>query len=1138
MCDLSIMWAKPIRRASVDVGDWLRSLGLSQYDAAFRENGIDADVLLDLTDADLEELGVPLGHRKRLLRAIADLGTPATGSSPSAAVNSSPAPDAAERRQLTIMFCDLVGSTALAGRLDLEDVRRVIAAYHKCCATLIAGNGGFVAKYMGDGVLAYFGYPQAHEHDAERAVRAGLSIVEAAPKLETSAGAPVHVRVGIATGIVVVGDLLGSGTAQERGVVGDTPNLAARLQGIAEPDSVILADGTRKLLGDLFELVDLGPQQLKGVAGPTRAWVVLRESSQESRFEALHGGGLTPLVGREEEIELLHQRWTKAKAGMGQIVLFSGEAGIGKSRLTAAFAERLAGASHVRLRYFCSPQHADSALHPIIGHIERAASLLREDDAKTRLDKLDALLATSGASREDAALLAEMLSLPNDGRHPALDLSPQQRRQKTLDALVGRIEGVARRTPVLMIFEDAHWADPSSLEVFGRLIEKSEGLRVLLLVTFRPEFAAPWVGREHVTSVTINRLTAREVAAVIDRVAGDRPLAESIRQDIVERTDGIPLFVEEMTKAALEAEGDCAAARTIASVPLPAPAVPASLHASLMARLDRLGPAKAIAQIGAAIGREFSHALLAHVARWPELDLASALDRLVGSGLLFQQGAPPHSTYLFKHALVQDTAYGTLLREPRRALHARVAEAIARQFPDVAESQPELLARHCAQAGLMERAAILWGKAGERSLARSALLEAEAQLTRALAEVAALPGTPALRREQIKLQVALANARMHAKGYAASETKAAFQQARTFVERAEALGEPLEDPLVLFSVLYGFWAANLMAFRGDPMRELSAQFLVLAEKQRAAVPIVIGHRLVGVSLLHMGDVERGRAHFDRAIALYDPTSHRLLATRFGVDFGTLPRAWRAFALWLLGYPEAARASADRAIENARELGHVPTLMSTLATTLWTYIFRGSTTETRVYADELIALADQTGSSHWKAIGMLFRGASCALAGDASDAVQEITSSLHSFRSMGASLSISFFLSALGKANAHLGQLDEAWRCIDEATATVEASGESWNEPDIHRTAGEIALMSPAPDAAKAQTHFERALSIARAQQARSWELRAAVSLARLWRDQGRRAEAHDLLAPVYGWFTEGFDTRDLKEARALLEELA
>ena len=410
----------------MDVGAWLRNLGLGQYEAAFRENEIDAEVLPDLTDADFEKLGVLMGHRKRLLKAIAGLSSADRERAPGQPVAKiePPATDVAERRQLTVMFCDLVGSTALAARLDPEDMREIIAAYHKCCATLIARNGGFVAKYMGDGVLAYFGYPQAHEHDAERAVRAGLAIVEAAPKLETAAGGPLHVRVGIATGIVVVGDLLGSGESQERGVVGDTPNLAARLQGIAEPDSVVIAESTRKLLGDLFELRDLGPQDLKGVAGPTRAYAALRESAQESRFEALHAGGLTALVGREEESELLLRRWAKAKAGEGQVVLLSGEAGIGKSRLTAAFLERLAGEPHARLRYFCSPQHTDSALYPIIGQMERAAGLAREDDAKARLDKLDALLATSATSREDAALLADMLSLPNDGRYPALEPGP------------------------------------------------------------------------------------------------------------------------------------------------------------------------------------------------------------------------------------------------------------------------------------------------------------------------------------------------------------------------------------------------------------------------------------------------------------------------------------------------------------------------------------------------------------------------------------------------------------------------------------------------------------------------------------------------------------------------------------------
>ena len=792
----------------MDVGDWLRGLGLGQYEAVFRQSEIDGEVLPELTDQHLKDLGVSLGHRLKILRAIqALLGTAPSLEQPT--VKPEPkAHDTVERRQLTVMFCDLVGSTAMSARLDPEDMRGIIGAYHKCCASLIERNGGFVAKYMGDGVLTYFGYPQAHEHDAERAVRAGLAIVEAAPKLDTTAAAPLHVRVGIATGIVVVGDLLGSGEAQERGVVGDTPNLAARLQSIASPDSVVIAEGTRKLLGDLFELVDLGPQDLRGVAGPTRAWAALRESAQESRFEALHAGGLIPLVGREEETELLLRRWAEAKAGEGQVVLISGEAGIGKSRLTAALLERLAGEPHVRMRYFCSPQYVDSALYPIIGHMDRAARLLREDDTKTKLDKLDALLATSSTSREDAALLAEMLSLPNDGRYPALELAPQQRRQKTMEALIGQIEVISRHTPALMIFEDAHWADPSSLELFGRLVDKINALRVLLFVNFRPEFAAPWPGRPHVTALTINRLAPREAMALVDRVAGDKPLPANVRQDIIERADGIPLFVEEMTKAVLEAEGEGAAARAIASIPSPALAVPASLHASLMARLDRLGKAKGVAQIGAAIGREFSYALLAPVTRLPERELAAALDRLLQSGLMSREGVPPHATYLFKHALVQDAAYGTLLREQRRALHSRIAEALENEFATIVEAQPELLARHCTEAGLIERAANLWGMAGQRSLARSALIEAEAQFRRALDQIAALPGTPDLRREQINSRIGLANTLIYTRGYSAPETEDALEQARASIARAEALGEAVEDPLALFSVLYGFWVAN------------------------------------------------------------------------------------------------------------------------------------------------------------------------------------------------------------------------------------------------------------------------------------------------------------------------------------------
>jgi class 3 adenylate cyclase/predicted ATPase len=1119
----------------LDIDGWLRGIGLAQYAEMFRANDIDIELLGRLTNDDLKDIGVAsFGHRKKLLEAIAALVVAPEAPSPIPVAAMDPkTQDTAERRQVTVMFSDLVGSTALSARMDPEDLREVISAYQRCVAETVRRFDGFVAKYMGDGVLVYFGYPQAHEDDAERAVRAGLELIGAVSALKPNA--PLQTRVGIATGLVVVGDLVGSGEAQERGIVGETPNLAARLQGIAEPNMVVIAEDTRKLLGNLFELQDLGAKDLKGIAGPVRAWAAVRASSVESRFEALHTTGLTALVGREEELELLLRRWSRAKTGEGQVVLLSGEAGIGKSRLTAALLERLASEPHTRLRYFCSPQHTDSALYPVISQMERAAGLAHGDTAQAKLDKLDAVLAQTSTPIQEAALFAEMLSLPNDGRYPALDLAPEQRRQRTLEALTAQLAGLARQQPVLMIFEDAHWIDPTSLEAFGRTVDRIKTLSVLLIVTFRPDFNAPWVGHSHVMFLALNRLGECETAAIIADLVGNKGLPADVMAEILERTDGIPLFVEEMTKAVLEAEGEGEARRTVAAVPSPALAVPASLHASLMARLDRLGPAKEVAQIGAAIGREFSHALLAAVARKPEAELSAALERLIGAGLLSRQGVPPHATYLFKHALVQDAAYGTLLREPRRALHARIAETLESQFAEIVERQPELLARHCTEAGLIEKAARLWGKAGQRSLARSALIEAVEQLRRALEQIATLPGTPALRREEIKLQVALANALMHTKGYAAPEPKAAVEQARLLIERAEALGEPPEDPLLLFSVFYGLWVANFVAFDGDVSRDLAAQFLALAEKQGTTVPLMIGHRLMATSLVGTGDIAKARAHCDKAIALYDPAEHRPLATRFGQDVGVAILFWRSWALWLLGYPEVALADADDALKNAREIGHAGTLMYILAT--WTHIQCGDYAIAVAQSQELLALADEKGAPLWKALGMMAQGAVLAPTGNASDASKMLTSGITAYRSTGSTLYLPFYLSYLAHARAELGQFDDARRCIGEAMTTVETTNERWFEPDIHRKAGEIALMSPEPDAAKAQAYFERALAVARKQQAKSLELRAAMSMARLWRDQGKRQQAHDLLAPVYGWFTEGFDTLDLKEAKALLDEL-
>jgi class 3 adenylate cyclase/predicted ATPase len=1033
------------------VADWLERLGLSQYARCFAENDISFVILPDLTDQDLEKIGVAsLGHRRLLLRSIAELKivdktTLASDVAPSAPPAAATM-DIAERRQVTVMFSDLVGSTALSARMDPEDLREVISAYQKCVAETVQRFGGFVAKYMGDGVLVYFGYPLAHEDDAERAVRAGLALVKAITDLKTHA--PLQTRVGIATGLVVVGDLTGSGEAQERGIVGETPNLAARLQGVAEANSVVIAEGTRKLVGNLFDLDDLGAQDLKGVTGPVRAWVARRPASVESRFEAFHAAGLTELVGREEELELLLRRWSKAKTGGGQVVLLFGEAGIGKSRLTAALMERLTGEPHIRLRYFCSPQHTDSALHPIIGQMERAAGLAHGDTAQLKLDKLDALLAPTSTSKQDGALFAEMLSLPNDGRYPALNMDPQQRRQKTLEALTAQLEALSRQKPALMIFEDAHWTDPTSLETFGRVVDGVRSLPVLLIVTFRPEFEPPWIGRHYVAALTINRLAQHDVEAMIGRVVGNKLIPAGVRKDIIERTDGIPLFVEEMTKAVLEAESEEEAQGTGATVPS-ALAVPASLHASLMARLDRLGAAREVAQIGAAIGREFSHALLAAVIPKPEADLGSALERLIDAGLLFRQGVPPHVTYLFKHALVQDAAYGTLLRDSRRALHARIAETLEGQFADIADTQPELLARHCTEAGLIEKAAGLWGKAGQRSLARAALVEGTKQIKRALDQIATVSATPALRGEEIKLEVAFANA---------------------------------------------------LALTGD---------------------------LVG-----------GKEHYDRALAIYDPAEHGRLMTSSGRDIRVTLLSVRSGCVWQLGYTAASRNDAELAVKNARETGHAATLMYPLLYSVVNHLRCGNYVAAHTQIDELAALADERGSPYWKAVGTAVKGWLFAETGKASDAVRAITSGITSLRSTGAVLYEPWHLWYLAMAYAELGEHENARRRIDDAIDTIERSKEKWCEAEVHRIAGEIALKSLPPDPEKAERCFDRALAVARQQQAKSWELRASMSVARLWRDQRKGQQAHELLAPVYGWFTEGFDTRDLKEAKALLEELA
>jgi class 3 adenylate cyclase/tetratricopeptide (TPR) repeat protein len=1126
------MWS-----ATMDVGVWLRSLGLARYEANFRDNDIEADVLPQLTADDLKDIGVTsVGDRRRLLTAIAARAE--TSAKMQGVVSHADAATGAERRPLTVMFCDLVGSTALSARLDPEDARATIVAYQRTVAATVQAYGGFIARFMGDGVVAYFGYPRALENDAERATRAGVAVVDALGKLRSPLDERLHVRVGIATGMAIVGDLIGSGESSERSVIGDTPNIAARLQSVARPDSVVISESTRRLIGDLFELENLGLQQLKGFEGTAPAFLVLRERSFESRFDALHPDGLTELVGREEELEILARRWAKAKAGKGHVVLISGEPGIGKSRLTIAFQERLAAEPHLRMRYFCSAENVDSAFRPIITHIARAAGIAPDGGAKESLDKLDSLLARNKTPAEDAALIADLLRLANDGRRPSIESPPQHRRQKTLAALVRQIETLSRDSPALLVLEDVHWADPSSLETFGRLIDVIDDLHALLVITYRPEFTPPWVGRPLATLLALRRLTREETHELVLRLVGNKLLPNDLRRDIVERADGVPLYAEEIAKAALEARDEIGAARAVRTASPAAHAVPASLHGPLMARLDRLGARKEVAQIGAAIGPEFSHQLVVAVAAKNESEVGEALDRLVQAGLASRHGVAPHATYLFKHALIRDAAYGALLREQRCALHAKIADALERTFPNLALSQPEVIARHCVEAGLIERAASLWGAAGRQSLAGCALVEAVQQLKRALELIESLPESKELRRNQIELQIALMTALYGVKGYGAPETTVALDRARSLIERSDALGEPVENPLAIFVVLDGLWTANYMAFDGDALLALCKQYVSLAGAQDNVDVKIAATVATALALCATGSLEAARAQFDRAVALFPSANADALIVLCGFDLRHIGLGNRGACLWLLGFPEAALSDCERAIADARDAKHAVTFLITVPVAITVLARLGRYDEAIALADQVEAVSDEKELAFVVVNVKLVRGFVLSLMGDASGAIRTILSIEETSRDMGLTFLTPFKKIILAEAYASQGQVELARGSVRDALEHIERTKETWAEAEVHRTAGEIALMESAERHADAEAHFQTALDVARSQKARSLELKAATSLARLRRDQGKRVVARDLLAPIYGWFTEGFNTPDLRDAKALLDELA
>ena len=1105
----------------MDVAEWLRKLGLEQYEPAFRENKIGADLLPSLTAEDLKDLGVILvGDRRRLLAAIAALHSMPAVEAAAQNARSAAKPEA-ERRQVTVMFCDLVGSTALASRLDPEDLREVIGSFQRRVAQTVARFDGFVAKYMGDGVLAYFGYPHAHEDDAEQAVRAGLALIDAVGELQ--APQRLQVRIGIATGLVVVGDLIGAGSAQEQAVVGETPNLAARLQALADPGAIVIAESTCRQIGARFEIHDLGPQSLKGFAEPQRAWRVLSENRALGRFEALRSG-TTPLVGRGEEMDLLLRRWGQAKAGSGRVVLMSAEPGVGKSRLTEALAEQIAAEPHVRLRYFCSPHHQNSALYPVIAQMERAAGFVREDSPDAKLAKLQALLAPTMPPIQDVVLLAEMLSLPAADIAPPLDVSPQRKKEKTFEVLLRQIERLSSQQPVLMVFEDIHWIDPSSRELLDRIIEQIANWPVLLVATFRPEFQPPWTGQPHVTTLALTRLDRHDTAAMVKTIAGTAALPTEIVQEIAERTDGVPLFVEELTKAVLESGTQ---ATTLSAAPHPALSVPATLHASLMARLDRLGAAaKDLAQTGAMIGREFGHELLASIADVPEPQLREALDRLTNSGLLFVRGTPPQSAYTFKHALVQNAAYGTLLRGRRHELHRRIAEALEARFPETAETQPELLAHHFTEAGLAEQAVVYWLKAGQQALARSATAEAVAQLRKGLDVLAGLPDGLWRRQQELDLQIALRPALTATKGFAAADVGDALARAR-------ALAEQIDRPEHLVTLTIGQWVFHLTRSEHRLALPLAEQIEKIGEARNDVAAQLQGRRAQGLTRCYLGEFVAARALLERCHGLSDP-AHRAVRGAGSEDPYALMLAHLAVTLAYLGCIDQARSRLDEALSEARRLKHAHTLAVVLIWATWIDSLTRSP-ELQRHAEELLALSTEQGFPFFLAGAIAFRGRSLTALAQAQEALELLTQGLMATRSTGAVSNTPIMLIWLAEAYARLGQSGEGLNCLAEAAQIIETTDERVHEAELHRVRGDF--LNATGDRATAERNYRQALAVAQRQSAKLFELRSATSLARLWRDQGKVADAQALLAPIYNWFTEGFDAPDLMEAKALLDDL-
>jgi predicted ATPase/class 3 adenylate cyclase len=1038
----------------------------------------------------------------------------------------------AERRRLSVMFCDLVGSTALSGQLDPEELHDLTRQYQRVCADVTTRHGGYVAQYLGDGLLVFFGYPIAHEDDARRAVRAGLDILSAISGLSARLAKSLQIRVAVHTGLAVVGHLGDGSDPNAMSVVGETPNIAARLQSLAEPGTVIISAATFRLVEGFFHCRSLGASTLKGVVEPMELYSVLGESGIQSRFDQAVASGLTPFVSRETEFALLLQRWQQARDGAGQIVMLSGEAGIGKTRLIRALKERTSIEPITELAARCSPYYQDSALYPLIVLLERSLQFQRDDTAETKLATLERLLESFAFPLSDfVPLFAALLSLPHDNRYPPPPMTSQRLKQKTFEALASWLLKLAQEHPTRVVVEDVHWADPSTLELLNLLIDQVSQSRLFVVVIFRSEFVPPWRSKSNVTGITLGRLSRTATELMIERVAGQR-LPVEVTNEIAQKTEGVPLFVEELTRMVLESgmlrKQDDHYELISPLVPL---AIPSTLYESLMARLDRLGRAKEVAQLAATIGREFSYDLLQAISPLDEARLTGALNRLVEAELIDQYLLPPQTNYAFKHAMIRDAAYGSLLRTKRREYHGRIAEVLQKRFSGTADAHPELLATHYTEAGLIEQAIPFWLRGGQRALERSANQESISHLNRGLELLRSLSESPERLQQELLLQSSLGTALLAAKGLPSLEVGRVYARAR---ELCQQVGETPQ----FFRILYGLWVNYASRAEHATALELGKQCLQLAESAQDDALLLEAHHALGVGFCAAGEFSQGLEHLERVISLYNPRRHGSHAHTYGHDPAAVCLIHAGWALWFLGYPQQALQKADEGLALARKLTHPSTSATATAFAAWLYQFCRNGPVVEQLATTAITISAEHDFAFYGPIGTLLRGWALTERGQLDQGIGQMRLGLEAFRATDAVLMIPYFSTLLAQACAKAGQVEEGL----DVLAAVDSSRERFWEAELHRVKGELILaqrgsesLQP-PHEQEAEASFHRALALARKLGSKALELRAATSLARLWYRQGKTAEARQVLLPIYNWFTEGLSLPDLKDAKDLIEK--